>query len=172
MKSIKNLVSLTMAAIALGSAATLATPEPPKLILQITVDQLRADLPRRYLSSMGKGGFNYLYENGVVYNNAHHNHANTETIVGHTTLATGATPAVHGMIGNVWFDRDDNRLVYNIEDADYPLLDKDADVSQATELDPTQKAAKNSGRSPRKIRISTVSDELAQDTAINKVSAQ
>jgi predicted AlkP superfamily pyrophosphatase or phosphodiesterase len=164
MKSIKNLVSLTVAAIALGSAATLATPEPPKLILQITVDQLRADLPRRYLSSMGKGGFNYLYEKGVVYNNAHHNHANTETIVGHTTLATGATPAVHGMIGNVWFDRDDNRLVYNIEDADYPLLDKDADVSQATELDPTQKTAKSSGRSPRKIRVSTFSDELAQYT--------
>ena len=164
MKSLKNLFFIVIASIALGSSATLATPEPPRLIVQITVDQLRADLPRRYLDKMGKDGFNYLYNKGVVYNNAHHNHANTETIVGHATLATGATPAVHGMIGNVWFDRDDNRLVYNIEDPDYPLLDKNAGVSQATELDPTQKTAKSSGRSPRKIRVSTFSDELAQYT--------
>ncbi len=34
---------------------------PPKLILQVTVDQLRADLPRRYMSKMGEGGFKYLY---------------------------------------------------------------------------------------------------------------
>lgn len=141
-----------------------AETSTPKLILQITVDQLRADLPKRYLHRMGKGGFNYLYSQGVVYNNAHHNHANTETIVGHVTLATGATPAVHGMIGNVWFDREDNRLIYNIEDADYPLLSKNADVDKETELDATQKAAKSSGRSPRKIRVSTFSDELALDT--------
>ncbi len=44
----------------------------PKLILQITVDQLRGDLPRRYLRKMGPGGFRYLLENGVIYENAHH----------------------------------------------------------------------------------------------------
>jgi len=152
------LVLIAMSAL---STMTNAQTKPPKLILQITVDQLRADLPRRYLHRMGDDGFNYFYKKGVVYNNAHHNHANTENIVGHATLATGATPAVHGMIGNVWFDRDDNRLIYNIEDANYPLLSKDADVSQKTELDPTQKTAKSSGRSPRKIRVSTFSDELA-----------
>ena len=64
---------------------SIAQSKSPKLIFQITVDQLRADLPRRYLHHMG--GFNYLYKKGVVYNNAHHNHAITETIVGHTTLA-------------------------------------------------------------------------------------
>lgn len=153
-------MTMTMTATPAAEAAS----KQPKLILQITVDQLRADLPKRYLQRMDKGGLRYLYERGVVYNNAHHNHANTETIVGHATLATGATPAVHGMIGNVWFDRDDNRLIYNIEDAQYPLLDKDADVNQSTEIDPTQKTAESSGRSPRKIRVSTFSDELFQHT--------
>ena len=83
--------------------------ERPKLILQITVDQLRGDLPGRCLDRMGKGGFRYLLEEGVVFANAHHTHANTETIVGHTTLATGAQPAVHGLVGNVWFDRGSGR---------------------------------------------------------------
>ncbi len=46
----------------------------------------------------------------------HHDHANTETVVGHATLATGAYPSVHGMIANVWLDREKDRVVYNIED--------------------------------------------------------
>lgn len=77
----------------------------PRLVLQLTVDGLRGDLLNRYRSSFGAGGFRYLLERGAVFTNAHYSHANTETIVGHTTLATGASPAVHGMIGNAWFDR-------------------------------------------------------------------
>ena len=64
----------------------------PRLILQVTVDALRGDLPGRYQDRFGEGGLRYLLETGSVYTNAHHRHANTETIVGHTTLATGADP--------------------------------------------------------------------------------
>ncbi len=147
------------------SAAFAAEAKPPKLILQITVDQLRGDLPGRFLERMGEGGFRYLFDKGVVFKDAHHAHANTETIVGHATLATGAHPASHGMIGNVWYDHGEGRLVYNIEDERYPLLSADADVNQKTELDPTQKKAKASGRSPANILVSTFSDELALHTA-------
>ena len=143
----------------------LVRAEPPRLILQITVDQLRGDLPERFLDGMGDGGFRYLYKKGLVYRDAHHGHANTETIVGHATLATGAHPAQHGMVGNVWFDRGLKRLVYNIEDADFPLLGERAGVDRATEIDPTQKAATVSGRSPRNILVSTFSDELALHSA-------
>ncbi len=58
----------------------------------------------RYYERLGESGLRYLLDKGAVYSNAHHAHANTETIVRHTTLATGADPAVHGMIGNVWLD--------------------------------------------------------------------
>ncbi len=139
--------------------------EPPRLVLQITVDQLRGDLVPRYLDRMGEGGFRYLIENGIVFSNAHHPHANTETIVGHATLATGAYPSAHGMVGNVWFDREDGRLTYNIEDSRYRLLTADADVDQATEIDPTQRVARSDGRSPAAILVSTLSDELAISTA-------
>ena len=137
-----------------------AAQEAPRLVLQITVDQLRGDLPTRYYDRLGEGGFRYLLENGVVYRNAHHAHANTETIVGHTTLATGAHPSAHGMIGNLWFDRETGYTTYNVEDARYPLLTAGADVDDSTEIDPTQRAARSDGRSPAAILVSTFADEL------------
>jgi len=118
------------------------TSDKPRLLLQITVDALRGDLPSRYSHVLGDSGFRYLMETGINYSNAHYQHANTETIVGHTSLATGTVPAAHGMVGNVWFDREQNRLVYNIEDSRYHLLTADSDVDKNAEIDPTQKTAK------------------------------
>ena len=136
----------------------------PKLILQITVDQLRGDMPSSVYDRLEKIGFRYLYENGVVYENAHHRHANTETVVGHATLATGADPADHGMIGNIWFDKELNRVVYNIEDDRYRLVGEGGGVDKGSEIDPTQKLAGTEGRSPAAILTTTFSDELALRT--------
>ena len=133
----------------------------PKLVLQITVDQLRGDLPQRHANHFGNGGFRYLMEEGVHYRNAHYQHANTETIVGHASLATGTVPAAHGMVANVWFDRELGRLVYNIEDNRYRLLTVGADVDDSIEIDPTQRVATGDGRSPAAILSSTVTDEMA-----------
>ncbi len=135
-------------------------PKRPRLIVQITVDALRGDLLERYYDRLGKGGLRYLLDSGSVYTNAHHRHANTETIVGHTTLATGADPSVHGMVGNVWLDRASNELKYNVEDARYPILSKGAGVDKKTEIDYTQRTARSDGRSPSAILVSTFSDEL------------
>ncbi len=154
----------TLCAVGMALCATVAhakNQQPPRLVLQVTVDALRGDMPQRLLPNMGKGGFRYLFDNGVHYSNAHYEHANTETIVGHSSLATGTTPALHGMIGNVWFDKAAGRLVYNVEDERYHLLSKDADVDKSTELDPTQRVATADGRSPRALLTSTFSDELA-----------
>jgi predicted AlkP superfamily pyrophosphatase or phosphodiesterase len=143
-----------------GSIVFAQVPREPKLILQITVDQLRGDLPTKYMKNMGEGGFRYLQEQAVWYTNAHYGHANTETVVGHTILATGADPSINGMIANVWFDREKNKLVYNIEDEDYKILSVNADVDKSTELDASQALATVEGRSPRNIMVTTFSDEL------------
>ena len=118
MTNSKSLLLLVAASFALLiNSAPAQAADKPKLILQITVDQLRGDLPTRYYDRLGEGGFRYLWESGIVYRNAHHAHANTETIVGHTTLATGAHPSNHGMVGNLWFDRETGFTTYNVEDA-------------------------------------------------------
>ena len=144
---------------AINVPLTLAS-ESPRLIVQITVDALRGDLPNRYLAEMGDDGFRWLLDKGIHYSDAHYLHANTETIVGHSSLSTGTVPAAHGMIGNIWFDRGLGRTIYNIEDPDYVLLTAGASVDSSTEIDPTQRAAKVEGRSPRAILSSTFSDEL------------
>jgi predicted AlkP superfamily pyrophosphatase or phosphodiesterase len=140
-------------------------PRPVRLILQITVDGLRADLLSRYGDRFGDGGFRALMDRGTVYSNAHYQHANTETIVGHATLATGAFPSEHGMIGNVWFDREAGELAYNIEDPKYPLLPTRSEVVKGAQVDPAQRQARTEGRSPRALLASTFGDELLVHTA-------
>ena len=143
------------------TTANAQTKPEIKLILQITVDGLRGDLLNRYAAGFGNDGFRYLLNNGTVYTNVHYQHANTETIVGHATLATGTFPSQHGMVGNVWFDREAGELAYNIEDADYPLLPSRDEVVKGEQVDPAQKLARTQGRSPRVILAPTFSDGMA-----------
>ena len=51
------------------------THAPPKLVLQITVDQLRGDTLTRFGDRFTSGGFRYLLENGAHFTNAHYKHA-------------------------------------------------------------------------------------------------
>ncbi|MCG9663573.1 alkaline phosphatase family protein [Vibrio mediterranei] len=160
-KLIKPIVTASLlVTLCFNASAALATESKPNLVLQITVDGLRADLIERYKHNFSNNGFKYLMDQGVYYKNANYEHANTETIVGHVSLATGAPPAVHGMVGNVWFDRGLDRLVYNVEDPNYSMLTSGAGVDKSTEIDPTQKAAAGDGRSPEPILSTTFSDEL------------
>jgi predicted AlkP superfamily pyrophosphatase or phosphodiesterase len=123
-----------------------AAGSPPRLILQITVDQLRGDLPGRYAHRFGEGGFRYLLEQGTHYTNSHYRHANTETAPGHATLATGADPSGHGIVANDWIDRQTGAFVYNTEDARHHLIGEEPKVHQ--------------GVSPRNLLASTFGDEL------------
>jgi hypothetical protein len=131
-----------------------------RLILQITVDGLRRDLLDRYSDRFSGGGFRLLTRTGTLFANAHYQHANTETIVGHVTLATGASPSDHGMIGNVWYDRDTHELAYNIEDPDHPPLASREGARSGEQVDPAQKLARTRGRSPRAILAETFADRL------------
>lgn len=158
--SIAFATATVLAAVLVAPAAAEGPTSRPRLVLQMTVDQLRGDLPWRVYERLGNGGFRYLLEQGTVFLDAHHRHANTETIVGHATLATGADPAAHGMVGNVWLDQVSGEMTYNVEDARYPILTPGAGVDASTEIDPTQRAARTDGRSPATLLVSTFSDEL------------
>jgi len=55
-----------------SAAASLASESvsKPKLVVQITIDQLRGDMPMRFKDRLGDGGFKYLLEKGTHYLNA------------------------------------------------------------------------------------------------------
>jgi len=131
-----------------------------RLVLQLTVDGLRADLLTRSKGQLGEGGFRYLLDNGAVFANAHYQHANTETIVGHATLATGAHPSVHGMTGNVWYDAEAGELAYNIEDPESPILPVRDQQQSGEQVDPSQQLARTQGRSPKSLLAETFADKL------------
>ncbi|VVS91591.1 alkaline phosphatase family protein [Desulfoluna spongiiphila] len=118
----------------------------PALVLQITIDQMRGDFPMRYKDRLGKGGLQYLMQQGTHYTNAHFRHADTETPVGHAALFTGTYPAHNGIVAGNWFDKDKGRVIYNCEDDRYPLIGK--------------KPAQGEGRAPTNILSSTIGDEL------------
>jgi len=120
--------------------------EKPKLILQITIDQMRGDFPMRYKDRLGEGGFRYLMEQGTHYINAHFQHADTETPIGHAALFTGTYPAHNGIVAGNWFDKDKGKVIYNCEDDRYPMIGKEP--------------AKGKGRAPTNLLSSTIGDEL------------
>ena len=120
--------------------------EKPKLILQITIDQMRGDFPMRYKDRLGEGGFRYLMEQGTHYINAHFQHADTETHIGHAALFTGTYPAHNGIVAGNWFDKDKGKVIYNCEDDRYPMIGKEP--------------AKGKGRAPTNLLSSTIGDEL------------
>jgi len=126
-----------------------ASSAQPKLVVQITIDQLRGDMPLRFKDRFGEGGFRYLMDNGVVYSNAQYQHSTTFTAVGHATLATGGNAAQHGLAGNDWHDRVSGERVYCVQSPDYPLIGKEKNEKN-----------KHKGTSPRNLTSTTIGDEL------------
>ena len=81
---------------ALGGAPP--APVKPKLVVMITVDQLRPDYLTRWRNQL-TGGFRLL-QSGAVFTNAFQDHGVTETAPGHATVLSGRWPAHTGIITN------------------------------------------------------------------------
>jgi predicted AlkP superfamily pyrophosphatase or phosphodiesterase len=74
-------------------------PPRPKLIVLITVDQLRPDYFSRWKSQL-TGGLFQLAGEGALFTEAYQDHAVTETAPGHSTILSGRWPAHTGIIRN------------------------------------------------------------------------
>jgi predicted AlkP superfamily pyrophosphatase or phosphodiesterase len=71
---------------------------------------MRADYLEKFRSQW-TGGLKRLVVDGAWFRDAAYPYAATETCVGHSTISTGAFPAMHGMIANEWWDRDQQKGV-------------------------------------------------------------
>ena len=90
----------------------------------------------RYKDRLGEGGFRYLMEKGTHYINAHFQHADTETPIGHAALFTGTYPAHNGIVAGNWFDEDKGRVIYNCEDDRYPMIGQETGEGRRAEHPP------------------------------------
>jgi predicted AlkP superfamily pyrophosphatase or phosphodiesterase len=96
--------------------AQTAPAHQPRLVVVIAVDQMRGDYPERYNSILTKG-LKRLTTQGAWFKNAAYPYLNTYTCVGHNTIGTGTLPYQHGMMQNVWFDRETEKTVACTSDA-------------------------------------------------------
>jgi Type I phosphodiesterase / nucleotide pyrophosphatase len=83
-----------------------------RLVVLLVFDQMRGDYPARWATAFGPDGFERVKANGVWYTNAHLPYAASSTGPGHASIATGAPPAIHGIVENSWFVRGREKEVY------------------------------------------------------------
>ena len=88
---------------------------PPRLVVVVSVDQMRADYMIRF-ADLFNGGLARMNRDGIVFTDAHHGHAVTSTGAGHASISTGVYPHRSGIVDNSWWDREAKRSVYVTED--------------------------------------------------------
>lgn len=94
----------------------------PKLVVGIMIDQMRWDYLYRFQDRFSENGFKRLLKEGMSCENTFIPYAQTVTAVGHTTVYTGSVPAIHGIMGNEWYDKSLGREVYCAEDKSVKLV--------------------------------------------------
>ena len=110
---------------------------PVSLIVLVVAEQFRADFLPLYEDSFSSGGFGRLLAEGAVFPTARYDHLTTLAGPNAATLATGAYPALHGIVANRWYERGEQRVVRAVDSATH---------------DPFE--------SPRRLIGSTFADEL------------
>jgi predicted AlkP superfamily pyrophosphatase or phosphodiesterase len=109
----------------------------PRLVLAISIDQMRFDYLTRF-GPLFKGGFKMLLDGGAVFTNANYRHASTETGPGHSVILSGRHPSHSGIVGNLWYDAALKKFVNVVDDAaQAPIGGQGAKASPANAIGQT-----------------------------------
>ena len=147
MKYVAALVALVLCvgAAPLAQQAPVAPPKP-KLVVLLSVDQMRGDYVDRFRKQWTKG-LQRLITEGAWFRQAEFPYYNTVTCAGHTSISTGTVPAVHGMVLNQWWVDNNTRQINCTDDDDVKLISFGKPVTSR-------------GNSASHIMTTTLSDEL------------
>ncbi|MCZ4244738.1 alkaline phosphatase PafA [Pedobacter punctiformis] len=118
----------------------------PKLVVGLVVDQMRWDYLYRYYNRYTNGGFKRLINEGFSVENTYIPYTPTYTACGHTCIYTGSVPAVHGIIGNDWYDPETKKNMYCTQDTS--VVTVGSTPSSEGEM------------SPKNMLTTTITDEL------------
>jgi hypothetical protein len=95
------------------------TGEVPKLVVGITIDQLRGDYLEMFKSTFGNKGFNRLLNNGLVYKNVNYDFPYLDKASTITSIFTGANPSYHGITAEKKFLLANNIEISSFHDDNY-----------------------------------------------------
>ncbi|ROI07364.1 alkaline phosphatase family protein [Kaistella haifensis] len=150
-KKIQILALVFLSAFSMNAQKNKTTQlERPKLVVGLVIDQMRWDYLYRYYDKFGNDGFKRLLSQGYSLNNVHINYVPTVTAIGHTSIYTGSVPAIHGIAGNDWTDKNTGKNVYCTTDET---------------VSPVGTSSKKVGsHSPKNLWSTTITDELRMAT--------
>jgi len=89
----------------------------PKLVVCITIDQLRGDYLEYFKGSFGDSGFKRLLNEGIVYRHTQFEFSNIDQASAFATIYTGSNPCYHSITGNKRYDFEREREQSCIYDA-------------------------------------------------------
>ena len=92
------------------AGALLGAPTRAKLLVIVILEQFRTDYLDTVRAQLSAGGLRRLFEKGAFFPNCL-NEASTFSSTGLATLATGAWPAQHGIVADLWYDRGSKRAM-------------------------------------------------------------
>jgi len=141
MRTMKRILALPLFLIVFN----LSAQQKPKLVVGIIVDQMRQEYLYRFQDKYGDDGFKRLMGEGFNFKNAHFNYVPTKTAPGHASVYTGSTPAIHGVIGNNWYNKEIKEEIYCAGDDSENTVGSDSDKGKM---------------SPRNLLTTTISDEV------------
>ncbi|MDR1632226.1 MAG: alkaline phosphatase family protein [Dysgonamonadaceae bacterium] len=93
--------------------------EPPKLVINIVIDQLRGDYLQYFSPTFGEKGFRRLINEGLVYHRVDFGFPNVGQASSIATIFTGAYPYFHGIVANKKMDFEHLREVSILFDDTY-----------------------------------------------------
>ncbi len=102
-------IALLIGTIVLSSACGEQSVGKPKLILVLSIDQMRFDYLTRF-DDLYKGGFRALLDQGAIFSNANFRYAKTWTGPGHSVILSGRHPRHSGIVANHWYDLSSRRV--------------------------------------------------------------
>lgn len=98
----------------------------PKLVVVLSVDQMRTDYLTRYWNKFQAGGFKRLVNEGAECSNTQLNLHIQKISTGTATLFTGTFPASHGIVNDTWYDRLKKKEINCINDDYYITVGSDS----------------------------------------------
>ncbi len=114
-----RLLTSLLTAFALAGLQAQTLPSAPKLVVGITIDQLRSDYMEAFASLYGENGFKRLMKEGRVYCTANYNYSQPDRASAVASIYTGTTPYHHGIIHKEWMSRETLQVVHSADDKDF-----------------------------------------------------
>lgn len=137
-----RILTSLLAMIAIAGLQAQDVPAVPRLVVGLTIDQLRMDYVEAFSAMYGERGFKRLWKEGRIYRNAEYDFVNVDRSSAMAAIYTGAAPYLNGIVGNAWLDRSTLRVINCVEDANF--------MGHYT----------SEFASPARLKVSNLSDEL------------